>query len=172
MYWFLIIVPLAFIFAFCYESSKYGDFIESCFKGVSWAFGGAIIAFFAGLIAPAWMDKEPVGGESFPIHSLEDGTNTQGRFTLGSGYINERIAYYYYYKSGPNSFKQSYVTGDVTITESSDSDPMVKTRYCGYKDSGWALFETRDSHATTCGHEIIVPEGTIVKQITLDTSAS
>lgn len=112
-----------------------------------------------------WKDAGSVN-----IRALSDGQSTHGSFFLGSGTISSSPVYFYYYEVGPSQYKQSWVYADsATIVEKSDATPHLEIYKGKFQHSNWSLWNSKEPVNDV--YDFVVPNGTVVPQYVLDTSA-
>jgi hypothetical protein len=97
------------------------------------------------------------------IVALQDGSQVEGTFFLGSGVVNDGAAYFYYTKDG-NSYR--YETADAsTVRVFQGTDRPYLVQQTGCKSSvEWLVSCISDNRVT----EIHVPTGTIKTNLVLD----
>lgn len=158
----LIIIGLALIFGIFF------GFINE-WEGDGSGLGAALFAAFIGLFIaftlPADMETSV---SSQNLETLQDGMGLQGSFFLGSGQIDGKMQYVYYYQKDSVSYKMGQVPYyDVTIRYS-DERPRIETHTLSMKPIKTAkrnLF-CIDQSSTT--YVIYVPKGTIRQNFNLD----
>ena len=104
------------------------------------------------------------------LGSLQDQSNIQGRFFLGSGTIDEKPAYSYYKKIGDNQYQLRQLVDDggtpIVVFEDSDK-PYVKTVHTK-SDGYFGAWGFMWGHESLDQFEFHVPKGSIVQNVTLD----
>lgn len=88
----------------------------------------------------------------FSIISINDGSQTDGSFFLGSGYISEDPFYVTYATTDRGYILLTIPAYQTEIIEDEDNNPYVHKR----------------AHITKIRYEIHVPHGTIIRQFNLD----
>lgn len=104
------------------------------------------------------------------LGSLQDQSNIQGHFFLGSGTIDEKPAYSYYKKIADNQYQLRQLVDDggtpIIVFEDTDK-PYVKTVHTK-SDGYFGLWGFMWGHESLDQFEFHVPKGSIVRNITLD----
>lgn len=129
---------------------------------------GMVFVLVGNGLGALWTDTIKVNRGSTYITSVADGQETHGRFFLGSGYIDSEPAYFFYYTTGENRYKQGYVTGDVTIVEDSNVAPHIEYFESVSSNKNWCFLRGDKYNDYRI---IYVPKGTVIQNYTLDTSA-
>jgi len=99
--------------------------------------------------------------ESYPIASLSDRTITEASFFLGSGHINERPYYFFYQQDTEGGFHIEYVPADKTIIYEDSLQPRISKF-----NPTWRAYLISLDYSTL--FKIYVPQGTIIRDFTLD----
>jgi hypothetical protein len=127
------------------------------------AFFGAVVAVFPALMLPVRYEEKHY---SLNIVALQDNASVNGRYFLGSGYIEGNMKYMFYYEDNGYYRMMQLDTRDVQI-QYSEGTPKVNATY--YEPSESIInyfafyFESPNSR-----YIIEVPRGTIQMNYTLD----
>ena len=101
----------------------------------------------------------------YQIVSLQDNSDINGRFFLGSGYIKQDMQYTFYYKS-KDGFRLKQVKSDKAVINYSDNPRVIR-----YKDvpiDGWYNNWLANGYKPSERYKIYVPKGTIKTNYNLD----
>jgi len=134
---------------------------------------GAVLFFIAGNIAGAFLEKEQVKDGYTKLYSMGDVFGSGGNFFLGSGNLETRGYYFYYYKSG-KGHKQGKVEADgATIIQDNSEVPRIqyyKEIFVNDNHYKWALHSFADGQGGCRDNEkdIFVPKGSIEKDYNFD----
>jgi len=167
----LLLLSVLGIFIALYISTKDGwcgifEVIFDVFFG--FLVGGTLGLLIAIIIGSFIPDKytENVEVPEYKIYNLQDNSNVSGSFFLGSGRVDEKMAYTFYIHTVDGYVPMSLETSTCAIKETDDIKPQmvsVKRKFKNKNFDKWAA--TTDP--TIC-HIIYVPKGTIVKNYNLD----
>lgn len=143
------------------------DFIEGIFRLFCSVLGGAILGFLIGLAIPSKMIEEK---STFKLMNLQDGSQVNGHFFLGSGVIEGKMTYAFYYEIDSVNFAMSQIPYDVAkIRYTNDSTTAYIEQYQTVDDKNYFL--NHFSIDTDYGDKrfvIYVPKGTIKSNYNLD----
>lgn len=168
---FVILGILAFVGAVFYNSKQTNEWNEFSLGFV--AFIIALCILFAnvlGMFLVGFRDK-PI--ETHNIKSLSDGQATRGSFFLGSGVLDDVPTYFYYAEVGERQYRQKTAPASrVTIREDSSEKPHVEKVGQEFDTNFWFSFmATGDRSSRHDRYVFVVPEGSVIQNYTLDTSA-
>lgn len=124
---------------------------------------GALIGFFVAWSLPA---KGIEDRQQYKMVSLNDGSSINGRFFLGSGHINEKMVYTFYYETENETYKLKQVSATDAEIKYTTGQPTA-TRI-GIKDDteSWSYWFAIDFYEANWLIEI--PEGSIQNNYILD----
>lgn len=132
-------------------------------------FFGGLCGGLIGTLPSFLVDHTDGKTECTRVHivSIQDDTAINARFSLGSGYIDEELQYYFYRVVG-DSYRSGHVSQDNTyIHETNDVMPSVLSCHRILRANWW--------HWDRLGHwryDIYVPPGTIIKEFNLNARSS
>lgn len=168
---FIIVFILGFIFLIKeYRPKIFGDYITVSLLSLLASMGVTLLALLIlHTIAQAQVKNHPeitqVQSEHYLyIYSIEDNSNVSGSFVLGSGSVNEKPVYTFYYKA-KHGYKIGTVSADISyIKEIKGLKTPEIIDECDVPIDGsfWKGFKFNDRYI------IMVPEGTIIKRFNLD----
>lgn len=99
------------------------------------------------------------------IVSLRNDESIQGRFILGSGFIDNKQIYYTYYQySDNNEYKQYELDAHKTIIQEIDNEPPQMIAYgrdLSNYNRFWCLIKPEENVSQ---YQLKVPKGTIIKE--------
>lgn len=145
--------------------------VESLFGKIMWTVIGWPIAvicigFVVGLILlplPAELvDKNIEPSGSWDLRAISMGKNVQGQFFLGSGYIEGKAAYTYYYRSGDGLRVGDVWAEDVLVIEDSTQTPRIEENA---EVLPWWIVP---GYEWDYNYVIYIPEGSIQPMIDMD----
>jgi hypothetical protein len=99
------------------------------------------------------------------LSSLNDGTQTNGSFFLGSGYIDSRPVYRYYVENGRGEFRLQSAPADRAFITYTDSTPEVVYHQKRSSSTFWSIGIDGDGIQE---YEFRVPKGSVKTDFTLD----
>lgn len=171
MIW-VVLAVLAIGYSF-YYNKKNGSAWDYTMPTIFVAVLAAIGVGFASLLATIATSPQPKPAYSVNLRTIADGTGTHGSFFLGSGYLNNEAVFYYYAEVGPKQYRQYSVPADqATIEESTDAKPHAEiTTYVRHPNRWFSVFGDMDRAEIHNTYKFVVPDGTIVPNYVLDTSA-
>jgi len=132
-----------------------------------WPTAVGIIGFIAGLIfvaLPANVfdgDREPYG--SWELEAINMGEEIQGRFFLGSGYVNGEATYTYYYHSDGGLRVGEVNADEVLVVQTDEGNPRIEQT--AERVPFWIDFTRSEQDYQTT---IYVPEGSIAPVIDME----
>ena len=131
------------------------------------AFLGGALGFMIGLLVPSKMIEEK---STFKLMNLQDGSQVSGNFFLGSGTIEGKMNYIFYYNLDSTTFAMAQIKYDVaTVKYTKDSTTAYVECYKTVDDKNY--FWNNFSIDTDYGDKryiIYVPKGTIKTNYNLD----
>lgn len=169
----IFIIAFFVIFFFgCKEvkHKNFGDYITVSLLSLLASMGVTLLALLIlHVIGEAQVKNHPeitqVQSEHYLyIYSIEDNSNISGSFVLGSGSVNEKPVYTFYYKT-KHGYKIGTVSADISyIKEIKGIKTPEIIDECDVPIDGsfWKGFKFNDRYI------IMVPEGTIIKRFNLD----
>lgn len=143
------------------------DFVEGCFRLFCSILGGAVLGFLIGLAIPSRMIEEK---STFKLMNLQDGSQVSGHFFLGSGIVEGKMNYAFYYAVDDSTSAMSQIPYDVAkIRYTNDSTTAYIVLYCSVNDKNYFLnhFSVDTDYGDT-RFIIYVPKGTIKTNYNLD----
>jgi hypothetical protein len=164
--WTIIIITAIAIFISCYTEYKYG-FYSNEFDYFISASMGLIIGCFIGLaIALALPAKTEIVKTTYNLEALQDNNSVKGSFFLGSGQIEGKMKYVFYYeRDGFYKLEQADYE-EVRIKYSEGRPKAERFNKRNVKDA----FINNFAIDFNCYNEYIiyVPKGTIKQNYSLD----
>lgn len=148
--------------------SKLRDVSNFISYSVLYSFMGMVSCFFIGLVVilgySEFADYKEFEKRDVYINSINRGSEMNGNFFLGSGSIDTKQYYFYYYKS-TYGYKLSKIEAYNTyIVETNDMKPQIVKTYKDYDDGFISL---KDGNVSI-RNIIYVPKNTIVKDFVLN----
>lgn len=121
------------------------------------------ISFGISVALPVTYQKEV---SEFELATLQDNSQTTGRFFLGSGFVNGTMKYVFYYKDGESYAMHmvSYSSAEIIIT---DQKPYIK-QISYEKTNDFINYFALDLETPQTDFYFYVPTGTISNSYTLD----
>ena len=136
------------------------DFVEGSFRLFCSVLGGAVLGFIIGLAIPSKMIEEK---STFKLMNLQDGSQVSGHFFLGSGIVEGKMNYAFYYAVDDSTSAMSQIPYDVAkIRYTNDSTIAYLEQYKTVDDKNYFLnhFSVDTDYGDT-RFIIYVPKGTI-----------
>lgn len=124
---FLIFVAICMIIGFFIAYSDYGDFGDGFLGVLSGLFIGLILSFCLAVVLDSTLQKEYYVVEKSPIYALQDGSNANGNFFLGSGYVKGEMRYTYISKTDKGMEIKSIDTEGNYVKEDNSKSPNIVT---------------------------------------------
>lgn len=123
---------------------------------------------FGLLIAIALPEKKHYVKTTYIIENLQDNSNIQGRFFLGSGQVGEKMVYSFYYNDN-GRIKLEQINSSFASIYYYKGTPKI-VRYEQKKIKGVLInYFAIDAAASYCyKYEILIPKGTIKQNYNLD----
>lgn len=171
MYWFILISICSFLFVFW---GPVGKSLEKSFplcaaiSAIIFLSGCATLIFLSWLYHSAY-PHEAIFQESRRVRivSLKDISYSSGSFILGTGSFNSSMRYYFMTKNKDDGMNMEYIPSNSTTIYEKDSEPTViqyDTVFVSPRTK-WSLprFALKETK-----YDIIVPIGTVVKNLSID----
>ena len=125
------------------------------------AIGGGAVAMAVGYFP----GQHATQHERIDLVALQDNVGAEGRFFLGTGYIENKLNYFYYRKDG-DAYRADKETADgAVIYQDEISQPYLLTYYSSFNHSFWYFFGFPSKSQRSQFH---VPKGSIKENFTLD----
>lgn len=128
---------------------------------------GAIAGILLGLIGLLIIPTETMTISETPIYSLEDQTQYNGRFVLGSGYIDSDLCIYYVAETDSGKKIMDAEREYTTIIESDTETPIATVTGERYKWH-WLNWIAIDLHDFVDETTLVVPTNTITTEYNID----
>ena len=146
---------------------EWDDFMEGSFRFFCSMLMGIGIGLGVAIILPSKMIEEK---STFKLVNLQDGSQISGNFFLGSGTIEGKMNYMFYYEKDSNTFAMSQIKYDVaTVKYTKDSTTAYVECYKTVDDPNWFWNNfSYDVDYGDCHYVIYVPKGTIKTNFNLD----
>lgn len=137
------------------------DFLGYVFIIFSWGFFGAGIGFILMLALPA---DTKINTYTYKIEALQDNNSLSGDFFLGSGSVEGKMKYVFYYETD-GGFKMAQVDYEDAIIKYSNEPKVIKHKE-EHTDSfiNWFAVDI----FTITNYEIFIPKGAIKSNYNLD----
>lgn len=98
------------------------------------------------------------------IHSLKNKSEVSGDFFLGSGSIENKEYYYFYYKSSLGFKRDKVLVSETSIVETDDKNPeIVRGEQC-YDQNTLIKWQCGEVESQRYKYIMYVPKGTIIKE--------
>lgn len=102
---------------------------------------------------------------NIPIYSVSQKDGITGRFSIGSGYINNSPYYFMMRKLENNSYKPIHIsTDDINSIIESDEEPHLK-EYIKVRSNKWVknlIFA--DCISTSIMYDLVIPKNTVIEK--------
>lgn len=160
---FFIFIAIGILVSFIVSYRDYCDVWEYFLYAILFAICGAFVGFFVALALPADSEKHTY---TLELENLQDGSGVNGRFFLGSGMINSRMRYVFYYRDG-EFYKMAQVDmsdAKIRYTESPPKAIVTTTVFSNTLLNNFAIDLSCDDDS----YILEVPKGTIKSNFTLD----
>jgi hypothetical protein len=164
----IIFLVLAVVIGIFQIMNGYDDyFLEGAFRIFFFALFGVVIGFIFAIILPSKMIEQK---STFKLMNLQDGSQISGNFFLGSGVVEGKMNYVFYYAQDSNTFAMSQIKYDVAnIKYTKDSTTAYIECYKTVDDPNWFWNNfSYDTYYGDCRYIIYVPKGTIKTNYNLD----
>ncbi|QLF83461.1 hypothetical protein SEA_NICEHOUSE_248 [Rhodococcus phage NiceHouse] len=157
-----IIVALGAIIGLVYAYATYEGLIAWPFMGAAFAF-----SFVALPILSIVQHNSPITFSPYntPIQTISDSTQVNGKFVLGTGYVNEKLTYTFYEpQAGGFSLIKRVDADGVKVFEDSEEPYLTRRGDCSINtDWVWKCNNVNSAQVM----EIHVPKGSITNNIQL-----
>lgn len=151
------------IYIFKTYNSEYNDFIDYIASSVNGFVVGAVIGLFVSIMLPMdTYDKQ----YSLSIETLQDNNSVSGRFFLGSGQIEGKMKYVFYYEEDGLYTMMQLDYNLVQIKYSDNKPKLIITEK--YPSDAFINYFAIDFDAFSKTYIIEVPKGTIKNNYNLD----
>ena len=164
MWTIIIITAIALFIAIYREYDSYycSDFVDYISASILGVLSGGLIGIGVALVLPA---KTEIVKTTYNLEALQDNNRVEGSFFLGSGQIDGKMKYVFYYENN-GYYKLEQV--DCSKVRIKYSDEKPKAERFNRKDVKDAFI---NHFAIDCSYQeyiIYVPKGTIKQNYTLD----
>ena len=157
------IIGLTIVLVLTFYLFNTEDFVEYFMLGILGALAGVLVGLLVALSLPA---KTEIVKTTYNLEALQDNNSVNGSFFLGTGQINGKMKYVFYYeKNGYYKLKQADYN-EVRIKYSDEKPKAVRFTRKKVKD-GFINNFTLDSNSYQ-EYIIYVPKGTIKQNYSLD----
>lgn len=165
MFTIIIITAISLFIAFYSEYTSYGTsgFLDYIVISIPGIFIGMIIGFFVALALPA---KVEIVKTTYNLENLQDNNSVHGSFFLGSGQIEGKMKYVFYYENG-GYYKLEQVDYNEVKIKYSDENPKAEQFNLDYVKGALINYFAIDINSYQ-EYIIYVPKGTIKQNYTLD----
>jgi len=167
MWTMIIILVIALAIAIIGADYDYDIIEELVSRIIMAAFLGAAIGLIIGFLVPSKMIEQK---STFKLMNLQDGSQVSGNFFLGSGTIEGKMNYVFYYNLDSTTFAMAQIKYDVaTVKYTKDSTTAYVECYKTVDDKNyfWNKFSI-DTDYGNMRYVIYVPKGTIKTNYNLD----
>jgi len=149
-----VLIGMAIAIYRTYQSSWYEDYILNTLISV-------ILSIPIGLLIALFMphDNETII-TTYEIETIKDNNSISGSFFIGSGQLEGKMKYVFYYKTD-GAFKMKQLDYDKVSIKYSDNTPKVE-KYINRSKSKFAITFKNERYI------VFVPQGTIKQNYTLD----
>lgn len=161
-----IVVPI--ILTVKGELWDFGDgvlvFMFTCFVGVLLSLAIMVLGGGIATVSGAPTQSEKV--EAVEVISLNDNSNTEGSFFLGSGSVNEELVYYYAYESD-KGITVGEIDADEVYINYTDKQPRLEEYQTKFKSEflNWSFAYLGED---SCYYKLYIPEGSIIEEYKID----
>lgn len=170
MWTFIIITAICVIVALRLATEDYfdwslGDVVIAIFSMAIGAIVGIAISFGVTALIPGEYETKT---ETWNLEALQDnGGGVSGSFFLGSGTIDSKMMYVFYYEVGENQYKMGQVEyDDATVKYVADSVTPTVIQY--RKEPTDAFINNFTVNYSSPWYDINIPKGTIKSGYVLD----
>jgi hypothetical protein len=164
----IVAIVLPIILTVKGELWDFGDgvlvFMFTCFVGVLLSL--AIMVLGGGIATASGAPTQSEKVESVEVISLNDNSNTEGTFFLGSGSVNEELVYYYAYESD-KGITVGEIDADEVYINYTDKQPRLEKYQTKFKSEflNWSFAYLGED---SCYYKLYIPEGSIIEEYTID----
>lgn len=158
------VLGIAFFLWWNYREWKEWDYyviLFPLFQSILFAFAGAILAFSLP------MKYEVVVWKQYVV-ALKDGSSANGRFFLGSGYLNGRMYFTYYAYNNDSTYSMWQAPSYEVKIKYVTSYPMVEITRTQERDCLWNYFAFDYDSMEGNTYVFEIPEGSIKSNYQLD----
>lgn len=167
MWTMIIFLVIALAIAIIGADYDYGIIAELALRIIMAVLLGGTVGFVVGLMIPSKMIEQK---SSFKLMNLQDGSQVSGNFFLGSGTIEGKMNYVFYYNLDSTTFAMAQIKYDIaTVKYTKDSTTAYVECYKTIDDKNyfWNNFSI-DTDYGNMRYVIYVPKGTIKTNYNLD----
>lgn len=146
-----------------------GDYY-GVFEAIITSIGVAIAAaIFGALIAFCLPHKTYDKIAKYPIVNMADGSGLSGRFLLGSGNINSKMSYAFYYIQDDGFYKMAVIESSIVrVSYTKPEEQPTCVQHILSTADVWYNWFSLDSDIGDEEYELYVPKGSINTQYKLD----
>ncbi len=142
--------------------------IDDWFMGLISIIAGAFFGCIAGVVIAISLPKHYITEKwDVKLVSLQDNNGVSGNFFLGSGQINNRMEYVFYYEYGDSTYKLAQEDYNNCTVKYNDSVHVCTTTYHHADNSLQSKFAI-DLTGDWATYLFVVPKGTIKNNYQLD----
>lgn len=167
----LSILLIIAIFPFVWKDNNCFKFWEKLLLTLVQIFGMSIIIILVLVAIPILftnlIETKRINNQSYPIVSIKNENSIEGRFFLGSGYINGQQNYYFFEQFNNGGLQQGNLPAhDCIIYQTTNISPCIKWQTVYYRPSKWIIwpelkiFETEKE----VNYSIFVPPNTVIAE--------
>lgn len=162
----LIIFWLGFVLYTCLNKDWRGDE-----RVIAWLLTGMIV-FFAEILPYALGEMFPVEfsrtNQTQVIYSARNADGVEGRFYLGSGFIESTEYYYMFSKQSDGGFYRVKLRSGDCVVYQNNGTPHLEWQRIYYTYPKWAVWWPQNVWTRDSIYSVIVPTNTIVEQFRLN----
>lgn len=172
----VIFITIGFIFGLFVLGpiNEWEDATDALMSTLMGALFGAVGFVVSAIISLLISSISPIQGEyqltkTEQLESISDNNSIHGRFFIGSGMIDGKMSYSFYYKSGSNEYRLGNVDANEATVKYSDDAPVVETYV--YIKTPTKLQKLLIFTSCTCEdnqYVFHVPKGSIMNSFKLD----
>jgi len=146
------------------KEAIYLDFTDYLLGVIMGILFGTSVGFFLSLALPV---KYETIKETYNLETIQDGNNIQGRFFLGTGSIDGKMCYTYYYKKN-NDYLLNQVKYYKAVVRYTEETPKVEVYTKGEVEDAFINNFALDFCSQKVAYIFYVPRGAIKSNFTLD----
>ena len=164
----IVAIVLPIILTVKGELWDFGDgvlvFMFTCLIGVLLSVAIMVLGGGVATASGALTQSEKV--EAVEVISLNDNSNTEGAFFLGSGSVNEESVYYYAYESD-KGITVGEIDADEVYINYTDKQPRLEEYRTKFKSEflNWSFAYLGED---SCYYKLYIPEGSIIEEYKID----
>lgn len=164
----IVAIALPIILTVKGELWDFGDgilvFMFTCFVGVLLSL--LIMVLGGGIATASGAQTQSEKVETVEVISLNDNSDIEGSFFLGSGSVNEELVYYYAYKSD-KGVTVGKVDADEVYINYTDEQPRLEEYRTNFKSEflKWSFAYLGED---SCYYKLYIPEGSIIEEYKID----